>query len=79
MRLLIVEDEAKTGEYLRKDSRSPGSPLISQQCVDGLHLRARRELRSGRPRRHAARARWLGVLAGFARRRIIPVLFSDCP
>ncbi|MEA3177681.1 MAG: two-component system, OmpR family, copper resistance phosphate regulon response regulator CusR [Gammaproteobacteria bacterium] len=39
MRLLIVEDEAKTGEYLRKGLEESGFTVdIANNGVDGLHL-----------------------------------------
>src|SRR5882757_5605686 len=39
MRLLVVEDEAKTGEYLRKGLEESGFTVdIANNGVDGLHL-----------------------------------------
>lgn len=44
MRILIVEDEPKTGEYLRQGLREAGFVVdLTQNGTDGLHLMAHSE------------------------------------
>jgi hypothetical protein len=63
-RRLIVEDEAKTGDYLRQGLREAGFTVdLARDGLDGLHLALERRPRPGRARRDAAPARRLaGIL-----------------
>lgn len=60
MRILIVEDEPKTGEYLRQGLTEAGyiADLVSNGS-DGLHLALQGEYSLGDLGCHAAGPQWL--------------------
>nr|VXZ89151.1 Transcriptional regulatory protein CusR [Klebsiella pneumoniae] len=75
MKILIVEDEKKTGEYLTKGLTEAGfvvdRPITASTAITGDDQR----LRSADPRHHAAGCEWLGYRAHAAhRRKGMPIL-----
>ncbi len=77
MKILIVEDERKTGEYLRQGLSEAGFVTdLARDGVDGRASRQPERLRPRRTRRDASRHRWLEVLQRIrAAGRTRPVLF----
>ncbi len=61
MKILIVEDEKKTGEYLTKGLTEAGFVVdLADNGLNGYHLADDQRLRSADPRHHAARCERLG-------------------
>jgi len=77
MKILIVEDERKTGEYLRQGLSEAGFVTdLARDGVDGAPSRQPERLRPRRTRRDASRHRWREVLQRIrAAGRTMPVLF----
>ena len=70
VKILIVEDEVKTGDYLRMGLQEAGFNVdLVRDGKDGLHLATTGGLRVGNSGRDVARSEWLAGAGKHAARR----------
>ena len=69
MTILVIEDDRKTGDYLKKGLTESGYQVdLVRNGTDGLHQALGAPIRTDRARRDAARHRRLADHVGVARK-----------